>query len=344
MKQPNNQKRKRNTILAVLLAVLLIAGFGAGMHFLESRAEAEDAQTGDTGEWGGEEETHLYIGDHDFYYTDDVETYLLVGTDNGTVTDKTSKGFDGEMADFLVLVVINNTQEKFAFIQLDRDTITEVQVLDENGETTGGVEEQLCIAHWYGQNAEQRNANTVQAVSDLFGYLPIDGYFTLNMTDIPVINHAIGGVVIDFEQDLTEIDPAFKKGESVLLTDQQAEKLVRARMEVGDGTNIERMGRQRQYMEAVYRLLTGQLRENPAYLDDLYDELHEQIQSDQSAKTVSTIANKLSKYESLGILQIDGESREADTLDDGELHAEFHMDEASQIKTIKKIIKLGEAE
>lgn len=344
MKPQNTRTRKKNTILAVILAILIIAGFGAGMHFLENRTGAEDAQTGDTGEWGGEQETHIYLGDHDFHYTDDVETYLLIGTDDGTVTDKTRKGFDGEMADFLVLVVINNTQQKFAFIQLDRDTITEVQVLDENGETTGAVKEQLCIAHWYGQNAEQRNANTVQAVSDLFGYLPIDGYFTLNMTDVPAINHAIGGVVIDFQEDLTKIDPAFKEGESVLLTDQQAEKFVRARMEVGDGTNIERMGRQRQYMEAVYRLLTGQLRENPAYLDDLYDELHEQIASDQSAKTVSTIANKLSKYESLGILQIKGESREADTLDDGEIHAEFYMDEESQIATVKKIIQLAESE
>ena len=248
------------------------------------------------------------------------------------------------MADFLLLVVINNTTQKYAFIQLDRDTITEVQVLDENGETTGAVKEQLCTAHWYGQNADQRNANTVTAVSDLFGYLPIDGYFVLNMKDISTVNHAIGGVVIDFDQDLTAIDPAFKEGESVLLSDKQAEEFVRARMSVGDGTNVERMARQRQYMEAVYSLLVGQLRENPAYLDDLYEELHKNIESDQSAKTVSTIANKISQYESLGILRIEGESREADTLDDGELHAEFLMDTESQIKTVQKIITLAESE
>ena len=182
------------------------------------------------------------------------------------------------------------------------------------------------------------------AVSDLFGYLPIDGYFVLNMKDISTVNHAIGGVVIDFDQDLTAIDPAFKEGESVLLSDKQAEEFVRARMSVGDGTNVERMARQRQYMEAVYSLLVGQLRENPAYLDDLYEELHKNIESDQSAKTVSTIANKISQYESLGILRIEGESREADTLDDGELHAEFLMDTESQIKTVRKIITLAESE
>ena len=345
MEPQRTKKNKRGVILALLVALCLIAGFGFGMHLLEQHGNADDEQIGDTGEWGEEEEeTHLYIGEHDFYYTDDIETYLLVGTDAGTVTEKTKKGFDGEMADFLVLVVINNTTQKYAFIQLDRDTLTEVQVLDENGETTGGSIEQLCTAHWYGQDAKMRNENTVTAVSDLFGYLPVDGYFVLNMQDIGTINHAIGGVVIDFDQDLTTVDPAFKKGESVLLSDKQAEKFVRARMEVGDGTNIERMARQRQYMEAVYSLLIGQLRENPAYLDDLYDELHENIQSDQSAKTVSTIANKISQFESLGILRIDGESREADTLDDGELHAEFLMDEDSQISTLKKIITLTETE
>ena len=345
MENKNTKKKKRNAILALVVALCLIAGFGFGMHLLEQRGSAEDEQIGDTGEWGDEGiETHIYLGDHDFHYTDDIETYLLVGTDAGTVTEKTRKGFDGEMADFLLLVVINNTTQKYAFIQLDRDTITEVQVLDENGETTGAVKEQLCTAHWYGQNADQRNANTVTAVSDLFGYLPINGYFVLNMKDISTINHAIGGVVIDFNQDLTAIDPAFKEGESVLLSDKQAEEFVRARMSVGDGTNVERMARQRQYMEAVYSLLVGQLRENPAYLDDLYEELHKNIESDQSAKTVSTIANKISQYESLGILRIEGESREADTLDDGELHAEFLMDTESQIKTVQKIITLAESE
>ena len=44
------------------------------------------------------------------------------------------------------------------------------------------------------------------------------------------------------------------------------------------------------------------------------------------------------------VLRIEGESREADTLDDGELHAEFLMDTESQINTVQKIITLAESE
>lgn len=344
----NNRKKKRNVILAVLLALLLIAGFGAAMRFIEQQSsEGEEEQIGDTGEWGdGEAEESILVFDNkEYMITDDIDTYLLIGTDAGTPDDaEVKEGFDGEMADFLVLVVINNTQKKYAFIQIDRDTITDVQVLDEKGESKGGIPEQICTAHWYGQDEEQRSANTVDAVSGLFGYLEIDGYFELNMADISAVNHAIGGVVIDFDQDLTAIDPAFKEGESILLTDQQAEKYVRARMEVGDGTNIQRMARQRQYMEKVYSLLISQLRENPNYIDELYDELHERILSDQNAKTVSNIASKFSEYESLGILRLDGESREADTLDDGVMHAEFYAETESLISTLQRITDLEESQ
>ena len=53
--------------------------------------------------------------------------------------------------------------------------------VDEEGE---GIKQQICLAHWYGENNGQRNDNTMTAVSDLFGYLPIDNYYAINMEDM----------------------------------------------------------------------------------------------------------------------------------------------------------------
>ena len=56
------------------------------------------------------------------------------------------------------------------------------------------AEQQLCTAHWYGGTDEIGCQNQVKAVSDLLGGLPISGYFSLGLDDIPELNHAIGGV------------------------------------------------------------------------------------------------------------------------------------------------------
>jgi anionic cell wall polymer biosynthesis LytR-Cps2A-Psr (LCP) family protein len=160
------------------------------------------------------------------------------------------------------------------------------------------------------------------------------------MDDVGAINNAIGGVVVDIDTDMTAIDPEFKEGASVLLTDEQAEKYVRARMNVGDGTNQARMGRQRQYMQKAYNLVLSQLRDNPEYINDLYTELRDKVQTDRPGRDLSVITNKLTGYESEGILTMEGEVRVNDTIGEGIEHEEFYPTEASIVSTLRKVMNL----
>ena len=341
----NRHLKKRNIILTILIALAVLAAMGTGLHLWELHSQQEE-QFGDSGDWGkgNTGPKYLTIGEADYYYTDDVDAYLLIGTDASSKADNDvkKKGFDGDLADFLVLVMINNTQEKYAFFQIDRDTITDVPVLDEKGESTGTYPEQICTAHWYGQNEDQRNKNTIDTVSYVFGGLKIKGAYVLNMKDIAAVNHAIGGVVVDIETDMTNVDPEFKKGASVLLDDKQAEKFVRARMDVGKGTNKERMARQRQYMQKVYNLVLSQIRENPDYFDELYAELDGHVDSTMQASEVSRIANRFDQFESLGIIQPVGESKSADTLLDGVRHSEFYPDYVKLAEQMAKVMDLDD--
>lgn len=332
---------KRKIILAVLIAIIAILLFWLVLRFIANRTEL-DEQFGDTGGWGGSdiEETDITIGDTDYVSLDDIDTYLLIGTDAGG--EDLGKAYKGELADFLVLLIVDNTTEKFGFYTIDRNTMVDVNVVNEDGEVSNTEKQQICLAHWYGLDEEQRNLNTVDAVSNLLGLLDIDNYYTINMNDIGRFNHAIGGVQVDIDTDMTKIDPAFVKGETVLLSDQQAEKYLRARFVLEDDTNASRMARQQQYMENVYSLLISQFRENPNYVNDLYDQLSDCIQSNGHAKEISVAINHMLQYENMGFIKFSGKTKLNDTQDDGVEHEEFYPDDKSILAGLKKVINLRE--
>ncbi len=332
----------RHKIIAIILiAVLAIAAFGAALHLIEQHMRAKESGPGDNGGRGNPTSNeHRIKIDYDTYvYTDDIEVYLLFGTDNNDAKGG-EKGFNGAMADAIELVVINNTKQTYGFFQINRNTMTDVPILDENGEPDGTANEQICIAHWYGQNEDQRNRNMVNTVSYELGGLPIDGYFVLKMEDIGKLNHAIGGVAVDIDTDMTSIDPAFKKGETVLLDDKQAESYLRARKGVDDGLNAGRMKRQQQYMQKAYNTVIGQVRENPDYINELYQELSGVIETDVSEKKVSVLANDISQYKGEGFFKFAGEHLIDDTFADGVKYEEFYHDYDSVVRNLSRVIDL----
>ena len=341
MKHRRTRLSKRRTVIGIITALAAVIIFGAVLYAFDVRSKQSEGK-GDSGKWASDltGATTLTLGDQKFEYTDDTDIYLIIGTDDTGSDPDAEKGFNGNMADFLVLLVQNRTQNTYGFIQLDRDTITDVPVLDENGEEEGTIEEQLCIAHWYGQNEEQRNNNTVTTVSRLLGGLPINGYYSMNMHDVGMINHVLGGVTVEIEEDMTSVDPQMEKGAKIQLTDEQARAYLRARMTVGDGMNAGRMNRQRQYMQGAYAIVLERLREDPEFINEAYDELTDLIDSDLPRKEISMIAAQIREAESVGILTIDGESKIGDTLGNGQEHAEFYISTESLIETLQKLIDL----
>ncbi|MDO5456616.1 MAG: LCP family protein, partial [Eubacteriales bacterium] len=331
-------RRQKVILIAGLFACLLLIGLFILFLFSWEKSSRVRELLGDTGIWGNKKTpAHvLTFDDTDYAYTDDLQTYLLIGTDGSSETEE-NKGRYGDLADFLLVLVIDNTTESYSFFQIDRDTIADVDMIDEDGLFTGTFQEQICTAHWYGSTEEERNANTVSTVSGFLGGLGINGYYMLNMRDMDVLNDAVGGVTVTVEDDLTGIDPAMKKGAVIKLKGKQAEAFVRARMTVSDGTNVSRMRRQRAYMESFYTLVMSRIREDANYLNDLYDALSGKILSDQPHSVVSDITNRMYRYENKGVLLVDGESTAADTFGDGVLHTEFYPDSDSLLQVMQNL-------
>lgn len=158
-------------------------------------------------------------------------------------------------------------------MQLNRDTITEVPMLLQDGSANASAQMQLCTAHWYGKDKAASCDNTVETVSKMLGGLPIDGYYALKMDAMPLLNHEVGGVTVTLEDDMTKLDPAMKKGATLTLTDRQAELLMQSRYAMDDDRNTQRMRRQQIFLNAFMKKIKKQNAGDVNATVKLYDRL-----------------------------------------------------------------------
>lgn len=333
--------------LAILFIVLLLSGVAFTTAYVikqKSSPQEEAAEmTANKSEadWQLEGLPVLHFDKGDYRYDHDILTYLFIGTDDSGSASDSEEGYRGRMADFLLLAVFDKTDKSYGFLQINRDTMTEIQRIDNDGTELGPMDLQICTAHWYGTDEESSSVITTQTVSDLLGKLHIDGYYTLHMSDVGKLNDLVGGVPITLDEDLTKVDPAMKEGATIVLDDVQAQRYVRARMGVGDGENTSRMKRQKVYMEGFLDQALKKLKEDPKFIDEMFKIFDEVAVTDISPKELSVIGDQMRSGDNKGLLQIEGETRLGQALGDGIDHTEFYPKESSIIKQMKKLYSLS---
>ena len=161
------RKEKKNKIIISLIAMLaIIVILYFLMSFIEKyvpRSKEEEAAIAnneeiifDSGDLKEKVEGSFFINKNRYRYYHDIKTYLFMGTD---ATGANEEKYQGSMADFLLLAVIDKSIKKYGFIQLDRDTMAEVTLIDETGKGEAVANEQICTAHWYGGNKQMRAAS-----------------------------------------------------------------------------------------------------------------------------------------------------------------------------------------
>ena len=170
--------------------------------------------------------------------------------------------------------------------------------------------------------------NVARAVSRLLGGIDISGYVALRYSAVPAMNDAIGGVSVKIEDDFSLMDPTLVQGETVLLNGEQAIHFVRGRTNVGDGTNVSRMRRQRTYIAAFESKVRSEIRSNSAIINNLYNAASPYMVTNLSGGTVTTLANKAATYYNKGTLTMSGKY-ESVTYSTGATHTAFYPDAES---------------
>lgn len=313
---------KRAAALLAALA-LLLAGILA-LYFWEEGSVPEGAD-GEAG--GGPEEPEaelLYYQGRWYAPREDVETILVLGLDRSQDQDVPVSGSYAQ-SDFLLLLELDQTARRCKPILLNRDTMAEIQVFDQYGRPSGTSRAQLALAYARAQaytgNDRAACQAAVDAVSGLLYGVEIDHYVTLTMDGLMVLNDLAGGVTVEIQDDFSAVDESLVQGEAVTLTGEQALHYVRARWWVGDGSNLERMERQRQYLDGLHRQLSSLAEQDEEFTLSALLAVNGYMTSDCTVEQLSVLAERFRLFQMEPYVSPAGEAVQ------GEQYVEFLVDE-----------------
>jgi LCP family protein required for cell wall assembly len=258
---------------------------------------------------------------------ENIETFLVLGLD--TIAGATTDSYNNnQRADFLMLLVFDNNTKQCTALQINRDTVTNVNILGLAGDKVGSAPMQIALSHTYGHGGDISCRNAANAVSALLNDVKIDHYISVTMEAVPTLNDLVGGVEVTLLEDFTHFDPTMVKGETMTLRGEQALQYVQLRKGLEDQTNSTRMERQQQYVNALYDKFQSCMSNDGGFAAEALAEVSDQIVSDRSITQLEALAEKFNEYTFLGIRELSGTSKVVEDL------MEFYPSSASIQQTV----------
>ena len=289
--------------LSVVLAVLLIftsAFFVVrkiGENVLRKGSDGSDIDL-PFGDSDALDDADVYYNGKAYNYNKNLINMLFIGVD----MQKRGES-DTHQADAVYLISFDTKAKSVKVLAISRNTLTNIDTYDINGDYFATVNQQLCLAYTYGSDDIASSENTVRAVSNLLYGVPISGYYTVFMDSIADIVDAVGGVPVKITEDLTHINPKMKNGAEVIITGKEAVGYLQHR----NDSNAPRLERQKAFISSfVDRAKSAMLKDLSLPLK-MYKKLAANTVTDVSAASVVYLASE-ALYADFQIIGIEGES------------------------------------
>ena len=296
--EPRQKKKKIRQLIVGLSACVLGLGLMVGVFTM-----ADNHQTAPVSSQT-EEDAITYKG-ITYVPKGNLETYLFAGIDSLDKVKELTE-YDGTgQCDVLIVLVRDRSTDTCKLLTIDRNTMTPVRSLEDDGTYIDTTEIQISLAHAMSLDHKTRAENTVDAVSTLLGGHSIDGYAMVNMSAIQLVNDMVGGVTLTVLEDFPDSDTLIK-GNTVTLMGNDAYRYIHDRKTVADGLNQNRMERQAQYEAAFKPAFRAKCNEDQTFPLDVYHALEEYMTTNISAKKFSRLALLLSDETDEEKISIDG--------------------------------------
>ena len=308
-------------IIIALISLTLVVGSGLLILHEWEKTSGQFPQH----EFG---DTTVVYDDKEYTLKNSIETFLVIGLDKFDGEASADSYNNDKQADFLMLFVFDNEKKQCSAIHINRDTITDVNILGLNGNKVDTQKKQIALAHTHGNGKDVSCRNTADSVSSLLLGMKVNHYVSATMDTVVKLNDLVGGVEVMVNDDFTGIDDTLIKGEKVVLMGDHALNFVRTRYGLEDDSNSTRMVRQQEYINGLYDKFCECAETDDEFIIKTSLELSDHIVSDRSVTQLQTLAQKFNDYEFLGIKDIEGESVA------GEKFMEFHPNE----KFVEKMV------
>lgn len=267
-KRSKVQKRKQIYFLITVITVLIL---GTG-SFLYKELQKKASTSGYVEKEDMEEETGILYGGKRYVYNDHLSNYLFMGVDTREEVESYETLRDAGQADAIFLVSLDRAEKSLKVLTIPRDTMTQVETFNISGKSLGFTEDHINIQYAFGDGKQKSCELMKTAVSNLLHQIPIENYCSLNMDGIPVLTKLIGGVEVVVPDDsLEEVNPDFKEGAVVTLTEENTEQFVRSRDITKTQSAIVRMNRQKIFLQAYLDKVQEKSKRDAGIVTDLYD-------------------------------------------------------------------------
>ncbi len=338
-------KKKKRTALIVLLSILgvillLIAGAVASFLVMrsvgknsfvptvidpEQLSDIQDVETFDEGKsisWKGNK----------YVYNENIVSVAFMGIDkldidvNKPLHEKEGAG----QCDTNMVMAFDTAKGNVSLIVIPRDTMTDVEVYDKEGNYAGIEKMQLCLAYSYGDGQETSCENAVASMERLLCGIEISSYAALDLQGIGSLNDAVGGVKLTSIEDIGD----FKEGREYTLWGDEAKKYVQSRDTSKFNSDSLRRERQLQYAKAFASKAADACLSDPSVVMKLYNAALDYTCTNVSPSKFTYLASTLLEAQNLSfdnIYVIEGEAVMGDKF------MEVYPDTENVLETVLKV-------
>ena len=324
------KQSKAGMILAVIV-IILVALLGIG-YFLWQQTQGvmktgTSEEQSETASTAADQNTVEYEG-NTYKYNDHLSNYLFMGIDSTEEVSEMESQQDAGQADSIYVVSLDRATEQVQVLSIPRDTITEIEVFNPSGTSLGMTDNHINLQYAYGDGKEESCELMKTAVSKLLHDLPIQGYYSMNISGISEIGKLVGDVEIVVPDDsLEEYDPYFKEGATVVINGDNVEEFLRYRDSGKSQSALVRQQCQKTYLKALVPKLQEKTQTNSSFVGDLLDDIQPYTVTNMGNDVFVKLLNAAGNS-TLETQTVPGEGVE------GQYYDEYHVDDDALYKLI----------
>lgn len=316
-------KRSKRYHLIRIAGILLAAVFLFGAWNLANEIMVKNAQNRNSGNTGNQETVSETWGariEYDgkqYHQRHDVTSVLFLGIDYGTTVQTEGNVGTGGRSDTIMLFVLDDSTSTVKTLLIPRDTMVNVDLYKTNGDFAFSGFMQINMQYAFGDSPKRSCYLSKKKVSELLLGRPIDYCVSLSAEGIGQIIDSMGGISVTLTEEFDDGETVYPAGSVVELNGENAEHFIRFRDIETSGSNIARMNRHYDILQALLQKMKGT--DTEKLITQMSDAAEDYMESDLDADTLK----KLYTYPMEdSYIMLPGESVK------GELHDEYYADEA----------------
>ena len=184
-----------------------------------------------------------------YKYKSNAINLLFMGIDKEESGAQQTDIGNGYSSDVIIVMSIDSENKTVTLVNVPRDIITDVSLYSKSGGYTGVEKLPIALSYAYGETEKQSCINCLEAVRRIFYNVPVNAYYSMEISGIPVINDRVDGVDVVSPEDVYYGDRLiFENGKQYHLMGDDSTSFVRLRNKTTADANLLRNERQKIYL------------------------------------------------------------------------------------------------